>query len=311
MNLSRHINVFYGTPLDVLASCMRGMITAAPGNILYGADFSNIEGRALPWLAGQEDKLQRFRDADAGSGPGIYEVTAGGILDKPPSEVISGERQTYGKVPELFCQFGGGVGAGRKMAKTYLVKMSDDLIASVKTKWRERHPKIVQYWHDLERAAIDAVMSPGTITFAGAKGREVRFRVKGSFLWCLLPSARAICYPYPKIKAKETPWGEMRDALHYMTVDATSNKWIETNTYGGSLSQNVTEGVCRDLLVAAIRNCEKGGYPIVFHVHDEPAAEVKEGFGSVEEFERLCSVKEKWAEGLPVVAKGWKGKRWG
>ena len=125
MNLSQHINVFYGTPLDVLASCMRGMVTAAPGNILYGADFSNIEGRALPWLAGQEDKLQRFRDADVGTGPGIYEATAGDILGKPPVEITSGERQTYGKVPELACGFGGGVGAFQKMAKTYFVKVPE------------------------------------------------------------------------------------------------------------------------------------------------------------------------------------------
>lgn len=304
------LSVFYGSPLSVVSSSLRSLICAAPGRDLLAADFSNIEGRGLAWLAGEHRKLGRFANFDAGTGPDIYKATAAAILGKPVASITDNERQTFGKVPELACGFGGGVGAFQQMAKTYLVKVPDETAERAKNGWRADNPSIVNYWYALEGAANDAVLHPGAKYSAGPKGREVVFKVSGSFLWCRLPSARVLCYPYPTIKAIETPWGEMKDQVHYMTVDGLSNKWVETHTYGGKLAENVTQALCRDLLVAAIRNVEKAGYPVVLHVHDEVVAEVPKDFGSLEKYESLCASMPPWAAGLPVVAKGWRGERY-
>lgn len=303
------LTVFYGSPLSAISSCIRSLICARPGHDLLAADFANIEGRALAWLAGDEAKVKRFRDFDDGNGPDIYKVAAALIFSKMFSGVTDGERQ-IGKVAELACGYQGGVGAFQTMAKTYLVKVSDELADRAKTGWRDAHPRIVGYWYALEEAALSAVLRAGAKYSAGVKGREVTFKVSGSFLWCKLPSGRVLCYPYPTVKAIETPWGEMKDQVHYMTVDGLSNKWVETHTYGGKLAENVTQAICRDLLVAAIRQAEAAGYPVVLHVHDEVVAEVSKGFGSLEEFEHACSMMPKWADGLPVVAKGWRGERY-
>jgi DNA polymerase len=72
----------------------------------------------------------------------------------------------------------------------------------------------------------------------------------------------------------------------------------------------VTQAVCRDLLVAGIRNVEAAGYPVVLHVHDEIVSEVAKGFGDLKEFEALCARMPPWADGLPVVASGWRGERY-
>lgn len=320
-----YVRCFYGPVLDSISSCLRSLIRAAPGNELLAADFKNIEGRGLAWLAGEEWKLKAFRDYDLGIGPDLYLVAAGRIYSKDPSSygADSIERQ-HGKVAELACGYGGGVGAFQTMATTYLVKVSDEKAEEIKTRWRDAHPNIVQYWYDLENAAVNAVLHPGQVFTAGPPQRCVKFKVQGSFLWCLLPSGRPLCYPYPKILPVETPWGAIKDALTYMTVlDEQARKkgkaipdpqgkgdWQRISTYGGKLAENVTQAICRDLLAESIKRCEASGYPVVLHVHDEIVSEVAKGSGNLKIFEKLCSETLLWAKGLPVVASGWLGERY-
>lgn len=217
-----------------------------------------------------------------------------------------------GKVMELSLGYQGGLGAFRKMEKSLGIKLglSDDEVQQAKDNWRQAHGRITQLWYDYEDAAIRAVLSPGLAVSAGPGGRAIKFKVSGSFLWCLLPSGRTLCYPYPKVKPIETPWGETKDAVQYMTVDGTTNKWVETHTYGGKLAENVTQAICRDLLAHAIVNAEAAGYPVVLHVHDEVVSEMPKGAGTLEEFERICARTPKWAEGLPVTTAGWRGERY-
>jgi DNA polymerase bacteriophage-type len=313
----------YGAPLDVLPWCLRGLICAAPGKDLMGADFSNIEGRGLAWEAGEEWKLDAFRAYDAGTGPDLYLVAAKRIWGRDFNK-DSPERQ-HGKVAELACGFGGGVGAFQQMAKTYLVKVDDTLADTIKTKWREAHPATVRYWYALEDAALNAVQSDAIIA-TGPEGRKVRYRKSGSFLWCALPSGRVICYPYPQIRTVVTPWGAEKEALTYMAVPTPAQRlkgkilpdpsnrsdWARISTYGGELSQNITEGVCRDLLAEAMVRLDDAGAGIVIHCHDEALIEISEHApaNALPEFEKLFRHTPEWARGLPIAADGWRGKRW-
>lgn len=306
---ARRIDVIHGAPLTIVSYLLRSMLTAAPRHTLMAADFANIESRGLAWLAGDDQKLDDFRAYDAGEGPDIYRLAASAIEGIPIAEVTKAQRQ-IGKVSELACGFGGGVRAFQKMARNYGVTISDDKAEAIKIRWRELNTRTVGYWYDLERVAIQAVLRSGQVVSVGPKERAVSFRVKGSFLWCRLPSGRVLAYPYPCIKPKETPWGELKDQLHYKTRDGLTRKWAEVSTYGGKLAENVTQAICRDLLVYAIRQAEAAGYPIVLHVHDELVTEFLGEFGSLPEFEAICSRKPGWAEGLPVVAKGWVGRRY-
>lgn len=104
--------------------------------------------------------------------------------------------------------------------------------------------------------------------------------------------------------------GEPSPALHYKYVDGLTKQWVEGPTYGGSLVENITQAICRDLLAEAMMRLSQRGYRVVMHVHDEAVAEVDEGFGSVEEFEELMSEVPAWAKGFPIAAEGWSGKRY-
>jgi DNA polymerase len=176
----------------------------------------------------------------------------------------------------------------------------------LKHAWRGAHGQVVQFWADLERAAIRAV-TEGGVHRAG----PIAFKVKGSFLWCQLPSKRVLCYPYPQMQDKETPWGKTVQQLTYMSVNGVTRKWERTSTYGGSLAENVTQAVARDILVAGMHASEANGYPIVMHVHDEIVAEVSiSAARSVDEMSTLMSNAPHWATGLPIAATGWKGRRY-
>ncbi|WP_426271540.1 DNA polymerase [Dyella kyungheensis] len=298
-----YLRVFYGDPMPLTADCMRGMIVAGPGKELVCCDYSNIEGRVLAWLAGEEWKLQAFRDYDAGTGADLYLLAyAKGF--RCSLEAAKPFRQV-GKVMELALGYGGGVGAFQKMARGYGVVVSDERADELKVAWRGAHPQVVKFWRDLEAAAIRAVQEGGV-----QKVRDIAFKVAGSFLWCQLPSKRVLCYPYPQIRNKETPRGAVVPALTYMAVNGVTRKWERCDTYGGSLAENVTQAVARDILVAGMRAVETLGAPVVMHVHDEIVCECNLHEISVDEIATVMSNVPHWATGLPVAATGWQGQRY-
>lgn len=333
---SEEIDMLYGSPLSVLSDCVRGFIRSAADHYLLANDFNAIEARVLAWLSGEEPVLETFRkDQD------VYKLAAAIIFGVSIQNVFEWQRQV-GKVAILALGYGGGVGAFKTMAKGYGVSVApalpalwaradqserewvlqsyeqnkkryepitqEEFVASdlIKTFWRKANPNIVSYWRGLEQAAMRAVLHPKE----KVQCRSVSYLLNGSFLWCKLPSGGVICYPYPEIKSTTTPWGETKNALTYMAEDGQTKQWLRFKTYGGSLAENITQAVARDLLADAMLRLEDKGYPVVVHVHDEIVCEMLAGKGDLDEASKVMCELPVWAKGLPVKAGGWIGTRY-
>jgi DNA polymerase len=295
------LEMMYGPGLVTVADIIRGCLVAAPGHRFVMADFSNIEGRVLAWLAGEDWKVEAFRRFDAGLGPDLYLVAAAGIYGVKVDTLNkkSPERQ-IGKVAELSMGFQGGVGAFQKMAELSGVEVSDEQADEIKTAWRAKHPATVQLWRDLESAALEACRFPGRVV--PAAGGKIRYVWRDKFLWCRLPSVRVLSYASARLDEVETPWGEKRAGVTAMTPKGGA--FFRRAIYGGGLTENVVQAIARDLMAEAMLRLEDAGYPVVLTVHDEVVAEVPDGFGSVEEFVELMTALPGWAEGCPVTAEG-------
>ena len=87
---------------DVVSLLIRSTLIAGPGQALVCADFSQIEGRANAWIAGDDLAVAVYT-----SGADPYKVAASAIYSTPVSEVTKPQRQ-IGKCAELSCGYQGG-----------------------------------------------------------------------------------------------------------------------------------------------------------------------------------------------------------
>ena len=284
------VEMLYDSTPNVLSELIRTAFIPKPGCRFVVADFSAIEARVMGWLSGEEWVLDVFR----GDGK-LYEMTASRMFGIPMAEIGKGSpERAKGKVASLACQYGGSTGALVSMGALDMGLTEDELPPLVAA-WRKANPHMVQFWWDVDAAAIKAVTEKQK-----TKVGKIIFEYKSGILFITLPSGRKLSYVKPRMAVNK--FG--RDGLTYEGI-SENKKWSRIETYGPKLVENIVQGTARDLLAEAMLRVEKKGYPIVMHCHDEIIAEVPEGIGSVEEMCEIMAVQPKWAEGLPLRADGY------
>lgn len=316
-------------PLDVINNCMRSMFVSAPGHDLISSDYSAIEAAVLAVLAGEQWRI----DVMHGHGK-IYEAS-GARMTGNPIEFYLDYKKTTGKhhpdrqrfkVAELASGYAGWIGAWKRFgAEEYYA--DDQEIKQAILAWRDASPNVVEFWggqsrdkfrytcrkelYGLEGAAIRAVEEPGFCFRVGL----IAFQMDpaADVLYMQLPSGRRITYHEPRLTAATRPYSESWElALSYMGWDGTigAGVWGRWDLYGGNLTQNAVGGTARDIQMHGMQNVTKLGYPIVLHTYDETTSEVREGFGSIAEFEAGLNDLPTWAKGWPIFARGgWRQKR--
>ena len=269
---------------DVLRAMLRPALIPAPGNQFVVADWSSVEARVNPWLSNcGQNKLDIFT-----KGEDVYKVNASATFKCTIEEVTLEQRQ-IGKVQELACGFGGGVGAFAAMGRVYGVNLSDAQSQAMVGEWRAANRWAVSFWSDLERAFTDAMYKPNTAFTAG----KITYMFDGQHLWYALPSGRLLCYPFAKresdgISYAKSAWKPAQDAT----------EWPRHRLWKGLACENVTQAVANDLLRHALRQLDG----VVLHVHDEIVLEclTNEVEKTTRRLEEIMCTPPVWAQGLPL-----------
>lgn len=279
-----HIEVSYGPAIGIVARCLRGMVRAAPGHRLFVCDYSNVEGRGVAFLGGEEAKLEAFRLADAGVGPGIYEVAAAAIYKVPVESIDkeSKERQV-GKVSELACLSGGqkvltniGLIPIEKITKKHLLWDGEEFVSHDGAICKGRRETI---GYDGIRATDDHVVftADGKMPLIEAVRKSIPLIGTGIAASTTSPDPR----PYVTAKALVKSFGGKRLEMTYDILNAGPRNRF----------------TCNGRLVS---NCGYGGGPNAF----QKMAKAHNVLVSEEEAD---DIKTAWRKANPNIVKLWRG----
>ncbi len=250
-----------GHPLDAE---VRNVLLPPVGCVFIVADQSAVEARGTAWLAGQTDLLGQFRngvDVYCDFASNLFSFTVRQPRDNDPDAVARRLKaaRNCGKVGVL----GGGYGMGPLKCQTYGngygLKLSPTEAADIIRTYRETYPKIVQFWKDIYNGFKWTFKTNREATVG-----PIRFYADISSvsedIVLVLPSGREL--RYANIAEQQGEFGK-----EHVIYSKRQKKW--SKVYGGYLTENIVQGMCRDTLAETILRLEKLGIHTALHCHDE------------------------------------------
>lgn len=281
--------LFESVPV-VLSQLIRTAFIPSPGHRFLVADFSAIEARVIAWLAGEKWRMDVFNTHGK-----IYEASAAQMFKVPVESITKGNPlRQKGKIAELALGYQGGKGALLTMGALKMGLEEEELPGLV-TAWRDANQAIVDFWYDVEKAAIKAVQDRQTVKLQ----HGLTFTYESGILFIRLPSGRKLAYARPKLELDEK-FGKY--GLTYEGIEQGKKAWGRLKTYGGKLVENIVQATARDCLAVSLIRLDDAGYDTVMHVHDEVVADVPYEFGSVDHMAEVMGEPISWAPGLPLTA---------
>lgn len=246
---------------------IRSLLVPAPGYKFVVADYQAIEPRVTAWIC-QSPIL-----SELSKGHNIYESDAriAGLWDGAPGTLKKSDPILYSTIK--VCTLGLGYGMGyNRLGDTARIQLGLDLSPAqaqdISLAWHGRNPGVRKKWQLLERACKASILAKETYSIT-------------------LPSGRSLKYFRPEIFNNR------------FVVSRTLSGNHRRFYWGGTLFENVIQGIARDILRDTVLRLEAAGIPVVFTSHDEVVCEVPLDYDA-REIEMLMLVTPAWAKGLPL-----------
>ena len=165
----------------------------------------------------------------------IYEATAANMFNVPLEMVTKeSDLRAKGKVATLALGYQGRRGRLSRWGALREGLEEAELPALVSA-WRSANPRIVKLWREVEQAAKHVIKNK-TSHVLRKPYCHIKFSYDRGYLFIELPGGRRLAYFGASVdKGKLSYWG----------IDQTKKIWVKTDTYGGSLVENITQAVAR------------------------------------------------------------------
>ena len=280
------LELLYDNVPEVLSELIRTAFVPKPGYKYIVSDFSAIEARVLSFLAGEQWRMDVFKE-----GKDIYCASASQMFKVPVEKHGQNSHlRQKGKIAELALGYGGSVGALKSMGALDMGLDESELQPLVDA-WRTANPNITSFWW-----AVDSAVKQAVIYKASAETHGFRIYYQGGMLFIDLPSGRRLCYVKPRMGVNQ--FGS--DSVTYEGI--ATGKWTRIESYGPKFVENIVQAVSRDILAYAmkgLRFCQ-----IVGHVHDELIIECSPNVSMDAVCEQMGRTPP-WLKGLLLRADGY------
>ena len=292
----------FDRPLTALAQSIRGFFEAPEGKTFHIADYASVEPRGLAWMAGEEWMLEAYRNKED-----LYRITAARVYGLDHTKLTKdGPERFMGKQLVLGCGYGMGpprfIETVAKFGTTLTLPESEKAVKG----YRNSVPMTIKFWRTVEQACIRAVKNWEPLRVGKLRFRPETLPNGFKVLFVDMPSG-TIAYPKPSV-GKEEWYGRMRDNFEFYTP--LGARWIKTDTFGGSITENIIQALTRDILRDGLLAANDAGFKVVGHVHDEGLAEGDDNEKDLAEFENLLSNSSPWAKGFPIETEGFNSRRY-
>lgn len=289
-----------GRPIHPLIAQVRGTLVAPDGYTLIIVDSAQIEARELAWVAHQDDLLKGFAD-----GEDIYSEFASEVFQERVWKPTEEEKKTpEGQTADIRRGFGKdnilgdgyGMGANTQYDRCRQNDSLRPLFDSGEYDWdfcnrlvkayRTKYYKIPEFWTEIAKCfRWPTKYSEERTVYKISEAAELVFTRSGSTTKMQLPSGRVMNYRYATVSPKDN-----------------GIKYLHGHLWGGSITENLIQAMCRCLLGYWLLKCEEVGIQIVLHSYDElvGCVPVKDAERDLQTMSDIMLQGPAWADGLPL-----------
>lgn len=241
-------------------SALREALTVGEGKALVVADLAGIELRILAYLSQDVTLIQHIKDQDINPDDKVYCKMASRIYGEPVTKESNLKAYNVGKAAVL----GLGYGMGAKRFKNEVYVKTGQTISlgfakEIVTLYRETYPGVKKFWNTCETILEQMIEFPDGIgvPFLGIEKEAI-----------VLPLGLKMMYPNLRWEWVDF-FGKRVKEWKYDRYENKSTKIVVTKTWGGTICENICQGVAGDICKEAIKRLLAKGYMPQGAVHDE------------------------------------------